>query len=242
LRNEHALEAVDGQLRAKGVVINAMSSTKRRLQLVGALAALATLAVAASCTGFFVNPTLTSIAIGPQNLSLAPTASQQMIATGTFSDGSTNNVTGKCTWSSSDQSVATFSATIAGQLIAGPLQNIPNPPGTTNVSASEGSVTSSSIAVNVCPIVETLVVTVNGGSSATVTNGAVVTFKANATFNGVTGTQDVTNQVTWNISNTSLLPSITDGSGTTTSGVLSTTSVSATLCGFTSQNVSLTTD
>ena len=218
-----------------------MLSTKKRLQLAGALAALVILAFAASCRGFFVNPTLTSVAIGPQNISLAPTATQQMTATGTYSDGSTSDVTGKCTWSSSDTSVAAFSGTVVGQLVAGPLQNIPNPPGTTNVSASKGSVTSSSIAVNVCPIVQTLVVTVNGGASATVTSGAVVAFVASATFNGVTGTTNVTNQVTWNISNTQILPSITDGSGTTTSGQLGTFPISATLCGFTSQSVSLTT-
>src|ERR1700674_3720004 len=151
-----------------------MSSAKQKLRLAGAFAALATLALAVSCRGFFVNPTLTSLAIGPQNLSLAPTASQQMVATGTFSDGSTSNVTGKCTWSSTDQSVATFSTTTIGQLIAAPLSNIPNPPGTTSVSASDGSVTSSSITVNVCPIVQTLVVTVNGGNSATVNPGDTV--------------------------------------------------------------------
>lgn len=219
-----------------------MSSTKRKLRLAGAFAALATLALAISCTGFFVTPTLTSLAIGPQNVSLAPTATQQMVATGTFSDGSTKDVTGKSTWFSSDQSVATFSATVVGQLVAAPLASIPNPPGTTSVSASDGTVTSSTITVTVCPVVETLVVKINGGSSATVTNGAVVLFVATATFNGVTGNQDVTNNVTWNISDTAILPSITAGSGTTTVGGIGTLNISATLCSLTSQNVTLTTD
>jgi trimeric autotransporter adhesin len=218
-----------------------MSSTKNKLRLASAFAALATLALAVSCTGFFVNPTLTSLTIGPQNLSLAPTATQQMVATGTFSDGSTSDVTGKSTWSSSNESVASFNPNIIGQLVAAPLANIPNPPGTTTISASDGTVTSSSITVTVCPVVETLVVTIDGGSSETITSGMSATFAANATFNGVTGTQTVTNEVTWNISNTSVLPSITNGSGTTVSNVDSTTTVSATLCGFTSQNVSLTT-
>lgn len=219
-----------------------MSSTKRTLRLAGAFAALATLALAISCRGFFVNPTLTSIAIGPQNLSLAPTNAQQMVATGTFSDGSTSDVTGKSTWSSSNPSVASFNPSVIGQLVAGPLANIPNPPGTTSVSASDGSVTSSSVTVTVCPVVETLTVTVGGGNSQTITAGQTATFAAMATFNGVTGTQDVTNEVTWNISNTSILPSISDGQGTTVSGVTGTTSVSATLCGSTSQSVTLTTD
>ncbi len=42
-----------------------MSSKKSKLRLLGAFAALATLALAVSCPGFFVNPTLTAIAVGP---------------------------------------------------------------------------------------------------------------------------------------------------------------------------------
>jgi hypothetical protein len=218
-----------------------MSCTKQKLRLAGAFAALAALALAVSCTGFFVNPTLTSLAIGPANLSLAPSATQQMQATGTFSDGSTSDVTGKCTWSSSDSSVATFNSSVIGQLIAAPLADIPNPPGTTTISASDGSVTSSTITVTVCPVIETLVVTIDGGNSETVTSGATVTFDVLATFNGVTGSQDVTDEVTWNISNTDILSNISDGQGVTNQGVDETTNVSATLCGFTSANVTLTT-
>lgn len=218
-----------------------MSSKKSKLRLIGAFAALATLALAVSCRGFFVNPTLTSLAIGPSNLSLAPSQSYQMVATGTYSDGSTQDVTHKAVWTSTNQAVANFSTTTIGQLVAAPLANIPNPPGVTTVSASDGTVTSSTQTVNVCPVVETLKVTVNGGNSVSGVGGASYTFAATATFNGVTGNQDVTNAVTWNISNTNILPSITDGSGTTQSGNPGTTSVSGTLCGTTSNNVSVTT-
>jgi hypothetical protein len=218
-----------------------MSSTKHKFSLAGAFAALATLALAVSCTGFFVNPTLESIAIGPQNLSLAPTAVQQMTATGTYSDGSTQDVTGQSTWSSSDEAVATFNPSVVGQLVAGPLANIPNPPGTTTIGASDGAITSSTITVTVCPIVTTLTVTVNGGTSATINSGDTATFVATAIFSGVTGTQTVTDEVTWNISDTSILSTITDGIGATTAGVDGSTGVSATLCGATSTSVTLTT-
>ena len=40
-----------------------MSSTKNKLRLAGAFAFLATLALTISCTGFFVNPTVSSITI-----------------------------------------------------------------------------------------------------------------------------------------------------------------------------------
>ena len=42
-----------------------MSSKQQRIRLVGAFAALATLALAVSCKGFFVNPTLTGVSVGP---------------------------------------------------------------------------------------------------------------------------------------------------------------------------------
>lgn len=217
-----------------------MSSTKSKLRLNGAFAALATLALASSCRGFFVNPTVTSLAIGPANLSLAPGKSYQMVATATYSDGSTGDVTGKSVWTSSSPSVANFSS--PGYLTAASLQSLTTLPGTTSVSASDGTVTSSAETVTVCPVVETLTIKINGGSSYTTTTSQPVTFAATATFNGVTGTQDVTANVTWNIGDSSILPSIdTTGSGTTGS-TTGTTTISATLCGATSNTVSLTVD
>src|ERR1700722_5509990 len=79
--------------RAQGVLRN-MSSTKQRIRLMGAFAALATLALAMSCRGFFVKPTLTAISIGP----VTPTIftgnidnTVQMFAVGTFNDGSNSS-------------------------------------------------------------------------------------------------------------------------------------------------------
>src|SRR5579863_1305405 len=88
-----------------------MSSKNSKLRMIGAFAALATLALAISCRGFFVNPTVTSLAIGPSNLSLAPATSFQMSATATYSDGSTSDATGKAVWVSTDENVATFPST-----------------------------------------------------------------------------------------------------------------------------------
>jgi hypothetical protein len=216
-----------------------MSFRKQNLRLIGAFAALATLALAISCRGFFVNPTVTSLAIGPANLSLAPGTSFQMVATATLSDGSTSDVTGKSVWTSSSPSVANFSA--PGLLQAAQLSALTTLPGTTTVSASDGTVTSSTQTVNVCPVVQTMQLTVNKGASATVPGGQQVTFQVLATFNGLSGTTDVTNNVTWTISNTAVLPSITDGLGTTVSGTPSTLTVFASLCGANSNTVTVTT-
>jgi trimeric autotransporter adhesin len=223
-----------------------ISGMKWNLRIIGAFAVLGTLALAASCRGFFVNPTITSLAIGPSNLTLAPSTSYQMVATATYSDGSTNDVTGQSLWTSSNTSVANFTA--PGLLAAGSLQALGSSlPGTTSVSASDGAVSSSAQTVNVCPTVQNMTLTVSssssgtGGSSVSVTGGSQVFFVVTATFNGVTGTQTVTDSVTWNIGNTSALPSITDGTGTTVSGNASTFNVSASLCGVSSNNVTVTT-
>jgi len=212
----------------------------KKLKLIGAFAVLVSLAFAVSCKGFFVNPTVTSLAIGPANLSLAPATSFHMIATATYSDGTTGDVTSKSIWTSSSSNVATF--TSPGVLQAAALSNLPNLPATTSVSASDGTVSSSTQTVTVCPVVQTLTLTVNGGASVSVPGGTALTFDAEATFNGVSGSNPADAYVTWNISNTSLLPSIdTAGTGTPVSGNPSTFTVSASLCGVTSKTVTITT-
>jgi hypothetical protein len=220
-----------------------MSSRKnrirQRIRLTGAFAALATLALAVSCRGFFVNPTLNSIAIGPQTLSLTPEQVFQMQAVGTYSDGSTADVTGKASWTSSDPSAAAFSATVPGQITGASLANIPSPPATTTVTAAVGAISSgASATVTVCPLVVTLVTT---ASPSTEPAGGTITFDVKATFQGVTGTTDVTGQVTWNIGDTSVISSI-DSDGNGVASATGTTTVSATLCGATSAAVTVTVD
>ena len=59
-------------------------------------------------------PTLTSIAVTPANPSILTGASQQFTATGTYSDGSTQNITSQATWTSSNTGVATINAEGSG--------------------------------------------------------------------------------------------------------------------------------
>ncbi len=56
-------------------------------------------------------PTLTAISIAPDNATLQAFSTVQLTATGTYSDGSTQDVTGTATWSSSNAAVATVDAT-----------------------------------------------------------------------------------------------------------------------------------
>jgi hypothetical protein len=116
-----------------------MSSINHKLRLASAFAALTALALAVSCTGFFQNPTLTTITVDPPTPSINQGASQQMTATATFQDGSTGTLTGgtSCSgntvcWSSSDTTVATITT---GGIVTGVGQ------GDATITAASGAIT-----------------------------------------------------------------------------------------------------
>ena len=101
-------------------------------------------------------PTLTSITVTPANPSILTGASQQFTATGTYSDGSTQNITSQATWTSSNTGVATIStaglatgvsvgdttisATLAGVTGSTPLTVQPAPLAITTTSLPNGVV------------------------------------------------------------------------------------------------------
>ncbi len=131
-----------------------MSSRKQKLRLIGAFAALATLALAASCRGFFVKPTLSSIAVGPGSPSIQTGSTNntvQMFVVGTFNDGSSGNPA--VTWSITPTTTATISgsglvtsvATGTATVTATATQN-PSITGTQSVTVTVGCI--QSIAIN----------------------------------------------------------------------------------------------
>jgi hypothetical protein len=79
--------------------------------------------------------TLVSIAVTPANAMLAPQASLQYIATGTFSDGSQKDITVYVTWLSSDTNVADVSNAATSRGLAKAFA-----PGMTTIAAVRGSV------------------------------------------------------------------------------------------------------
>lgn len=74
----------------------------------GALFALVTLALAISCRGFFVNPTLTAITISPSTPEVELNNTLSLTVYGTYNDGSTGQVSSGVSWSSGSPSVAAF--------------------------------------------------------------------------------------------------------------------------------------
>jgi hypothetical protein len=170
-----------------------------------ALATLFLLALAIGCTGFFVNPTLTGVTVGP-TATIQQGKTVQMTATGTFNDGSTKTITSGVFWSSGTTTVATVSS-------AGLVTGVG--PGTSSITGSSGTFSGSA----------TITVAVSGITKITVTSpltniryGATNQFDAMATTGS--GTFDVTNSVTWSTNPTS----ITNVSIDPTTGLLSTTS------------------
>ncbi len=85
---------------------------------------------------YVTSATLSSIAVTPANTSITIGNAQQYTATGTYSDGTTKDLTGSVTWSSSHTSVATIST---GGLATGIAA------GSSVISATKGAYSASTV-------------------------------------------------------------------------------------------------
>jgi len=88
-----------------------MSSSKQKvrqeIRVMGAVAALATLALLVSCTGFFVNPTWQSIAIQPPSPAVAVGFTITLTAWGTDTNGQRSQITRNLVWDLANPSSGT---------------------------------------------------------------------------------------------------------------------------------------
>ena len=153
-----------------------MSSTKQKLRLAAAFSALATLALAISCRGFFVNPTLTAITISPSSpqVEIDTTLVPPLSVYGTYSDGSTAVVSSGVSWSSDTPTVASISA--GGALMGVSL-------GTANISASAQAVTASATATVFLGGISAISVSPTSGTVDNTSDGST-NFTFTATANG----------------------------------------------------------
>jgi uncharacterized protein YjdB len=81
------------------------------------------------------NKTVTSLAVTPSTVSVIAGQTQQLVATATFSDGTTSDVTSQASWSSSATGIATVSSS---GLVSGVAM------GTAGITASYGGQSGSS--------------------------------------------------------------------------------------------------
>ena len=159
--------------------------------------------------------TLTSIAVTPNSASIAVGATQQFTATGTYSDGSTKNLSSTATWTSGTTTVATISASGLATAVASGSTTITaslngvNGKATLTVSAASQGVTS-------------IAVTPNPGSIAV---GATQQFTATATYsNG--STANVSSMATWTVANTAVGTVSTSGLATAVAAGITTVTAS----------------
>lgn len=82
------------------------------------------------------SPTLVSIAVTPSNPSIMLGKTQQFVATGTYSDNSTKDLTSSATWTSSNKAVATIDAAGLATSISGGSTLITATPGNLNKGIS----------------------------------------------------------------------------------------------------------
>jgi hypothetical protein len=131
---------------------------------------------------------LSSISIQPANGSIAQGTNVFFTATGTFSDGSTHNLTALVTWSSSNTSVLNF-------ISAGQARGLV--PGAVNVTATLGSV-SATVPINVSNATITSITVIPFDS--TIPIGWHRSFTATGVFSD-SSSQDITTVVQWSSSN-----------------------------------------
>lgn len=190
----------------------------------------------AGCSGFFISPTLSSIYITPASATVAVNNTVQLTATGTYSDGSQNAITGSAVgWSSSDDTVATVSS--PGGLVTAVAT------GTATITASAQGITGTGTITVTPSNVNSLQITTTEGSTASQST-ATIAGAPNQTlqfyaYANMSSSLNLTNAVTWTSSNTSVATigsgiSGGSGNGLATSVAAGTTNITATITNTTS--------
>jgi len=200
----------------------------RRLWVVLVIAALLILASCGGGTSASTSPsptsgggggqvTLQSIKISPSNASIAQGTTQPFTAMGTYSDGTTKDLTTTAQWSCLLPNVATVSSSVPTQGLATAVLTNNGSPATVLITASSGRVSNSAtLAIKSSNVTVSSVAVTPAAATIGFLNQQQLT--STATFSDGS-TQDVTNLTSWNafplfITNTGL--AIGTGVGTYT--------------------------
>lgn len=167
-------------------------------------------AVSGTATLEVTSAVLTSIAVSPTNAAIAAGTQKQFVATGTFSDGTTQDLTASVSWSSSSPSIATV-ANAAGT--AGKASGVG--PGSASIVATQGTLSGSATLTVTNAALVSLAVT---PTTASIARGTHQQFSATGTFSDGS-TQDLTSAATWTSSATAIATVTTSGSRGDATGV-----------------------
>ncbi|MFC2003424.1 Ig-like domain-containing protein, partial [Chloroflexota bacterium] len=165
--------------------------------------------------------TLQSITVTPASPSVVAGRTQQFMATGTYSDASTANLTALVTWTSSDTSKATIAAGgLATSLAAG----------TTQITATKDSISGSTTLTVTAAVLDSIAVT---PANPSVAAGRTQQFVATGTYSDAS-TANITTSVTWSSSSTGVASISTAGLATAvTQGTATITATSGSVSGNT---------
>ena len=173
--------------------------------------------VALSGTG--TAPVLVSIAVTPATPSVAAGYTQQFIATGTYSNGTTQNLTSTATWTSSKAGVATINSAGLATTVA---------PGSATITAKSGTISGSAMLTVTAPLLTSIAVT---PATPSVAAGYTKQFTATGTYSNKT-TQNLTSTATWTSSANSIATVSSGGLATSTApGTSTITATSGTISG-----------
>lgn len=172
-------------------------------------------AISGSANLLVEGATLTSIAISPQNSSVAAGFQTGFKAVGTFGNGDTQDLTLFVTWTSSSPGIATISN---GQDTAGVATGVA--PGPATISALFAGVSSSASLQVTNATLNSIAIT---PSSASIPAGQTQQFTANGSFSDGSNL-DLTRQVSWTSSDASVATIISSGLATGVSAGTSTIS------------------
>ncbi len=211
---------------------------KKTFAAIAALGALLMAAVAIHGCGIssYEGNQITSITIEPGNVTIAAQTVQQLTVTGIYSDGTTTNLSSLATWTTSDASVATVSATGLVTAVAAS--------GTCTITATGAGVSASTQLTIKNLALQSITVTPN---PASVSKNLTQQMTATGLFSDGTDTisQDITTLVSWTSSSTAVATIDAQGvatgvSGGATSSSTATTNITAQWNSVTSNAVILT--
>ena len=174
--------------------------TGRKLPLTLAFAVLTGLAFGASCNGFFVDPTLTSIVISPTAPQVEVGKTQQLSVFGTYDDGSRKQVKSGVNWSTVPPGIVSIDpkTSIMTGIAVGTTQITADAQGLNSTATGTAfsiitglTVCTGTFDTGTCPAATLIVHT---------TSSSTQDYYAKGTIDGVT--TDVTTVATWQVTPT----------------------------------------
>jgi hypothetical protein len=161
-------------------------------------------------------PTLTSITVTPPSPTLATGMSLGFTATGSYSDGSSQNLTGSATWRSSSSAVTITNTGVATCHSAG----------TSSISAMSGNVVGGTPLTCQTPAPVLQILTITPGTAQALNEGQTEQFTVTGGYSDGS-TQDLTSVATW----TSSVPATASVGNAATGGLVTAINSGATIIG-----------